>query len=112
MCPSGYGHAIRRDCQRLENVGQEDVLCEGALCEGALCEGALRKVHPSRFAGGFSKTPWTHPWGRSEEHTSELQSRGHLVCRLLLEKKSTGRHPSTVLQLPVSRDFNCQQESR
>src|SRR3989449_1091396 len=26
-------------------------------------------------------------WGRSEEHTSELQSRLHLVCRLLLEKK-------------------------
>src|SRR5690625_6980163 len=25
--------------------------------------------------------------GRSEEHTSELQSRGHVVCRLLLEKK-------------------------
>src|SRR5690625_7112379 len=28
---------------------------------------------------------------RSEEHTSELQSRGHLVCRLLLEKKKTVR---------------------
>src|SRR5439155_18116036 len=28
------------------------------------------------------------PAGRSEEHTSELQSRGHLVCRLLLEKKN------------------------
>src|SRR5690625_6570575 len=27
------------------------------------------------------------PFDRSEEHTSELQSRGHLVCRLLLEKK-------------------------
>src|SRR5437870_10078566 len=27
------------------------------------------------------------PRARSEEHTSELQSRGHLVCRLLLEKK-------------------------
>src|SRR5690625_6489352 len=27
------------------------------------------------------------PSARSEEHTSELQSRGHLVCRLLLEKK-------------------------
>src|SRR5690625_5472709 len=26
---------------------------------------------------------------RSEEHTSELQSRGHLVCRLLLENKNT-----------------------
>src|SRR5690554_7744885 len=29
--------------------------------------------------------------GRSEEHTSELQSRPHLVCRLLLEKKN--QHP-------------------
>src|SRR5690625_6199852 len=28
---------------------------------------------------------------RSEEHTSELQSRGHLVCRLLLEKKKSSR---------------------
>src|SRR5437870_11027904 len=28
------------------------------------------------------------PGLRSEEHTSELQSRGHLVCRLLLEKKN------------------------
>src|SRR5437660_7192979 len=28
---------------------------------------------------------------RSEEHTSELQSRGHLVCRLLLEKKNNHR---------------------
>src|SRR5439155_17279858 len=28
---------------------------------------------------------------RSEEHTSELQSRGHLVCRLLLEKKKASR---------------------
>src|SRR5437870_10032506 len=41
--------------------------------------------------------PWIPAWGihytvgvdRSEEHTSELQSRGHLVCRLLLEKKKT-----------------------
>src|SRR5215208_8150023 len=29
---------------------------------------------------------------RSEEHTSELQSRGHLVCRLLLEKKKKKHH--------------------
>src|SRR5690625_6068387 len=28
---------------------------------------------------------------RSEEHTSELQSRGHLVCRLLLEKKKNNK---------------------
>src|SRR5690625_5501308 len=31
-------------------------------------------------------SPWRF-FKRSEEHTSELQSRGHLVCRLLLEKK-------------------------
>src|SRR3954449_13636981 len=30
--------------------------------------------------------------GRSEEHTSELQSHSHLVCRLLLEKKKTNIH--------------------
>src|SRR3712207_8146736 len=36
-------------------------------------------------------------WGRSEEHTSELQSRQYLVCRLLLEKKKqTG-----------SSNYNC-----
>src|SRR2546422_5224425 len=32
-------------------------------------------------------TPFGVPVDRSEEHTSELQSRLHLVCRLLLEKK-------------------------
>src|SRR2546429_6624080 len=31
---------------------------------------------------------------RSEEHTSELQSRLHLVCRLLLEKKNNAAHTS------------------
>src|SRR5439155_20563844 len=31
---------------------------------------------------------------RSEEHTSELQSRGHLVCRLLLEKKKEKDGPN------------------
>src|SRR5439155_27225009 len=31
---------------------------------------------------------------RSEEHTSELQSRGHLVCRLLLEKKKESERAS------------------
>src|SRR2546422_2203933 len=34
---------------------------------------------------------------RSEEHTSELQSRLHLVCRLLLEKKKNDRRLPTIL---------------
>src|SRR5690625_6937958 len=42
---------------------------------------------------------------RSEEHTSELQSRGHLVCRLLLEKRKnhrsvTARSDSVRYRLP------------
>src|SRR3989442_9406122 len=36
---------------------------------------------------------------RSEEHTSELQSRPHLVCRLLLEKKKNLSMPSTAVGL-------------
>src|SRR5690625_6396762 len=43
----------------------------------------------------FILMPYMHSESRairSEEHTSELQSRGHLVCRLLLEQKNT-RHP-------------------
>src|SRR5258708_8726189 len=34
-------------------------------------------------------------WSRSEEHTSELQSPDHLVCRLLLEKKTKYRPRTT-----------------
>src|SRR5437870_13503119 len=41
-----------------------------------------RFVKRRRQAGWSARTAC-----RSEEHTSELQSRGHLVCRLLLEKK-------------------------
>src|SRR5579872_1280252 len=43
-------------------------------------------------------------FGRSEEHTSELQSRPHLVCRLLLEKKNAN--------LPISARRECLQENQ
>src|SRR3989442_7578372 len=49
---------------------------------------------------------------RSEEHTSELQSRPHLVCRLLLEKKKKQkytRHLKHVLDRNV-RDASCETE--
>src|SRR2546429_5244067 len=44
-----------------------------------------------RIMVALSAMPRVHcePQARSEEHTSELQSRLHLVCRLLLEKKKT-----------------------
>src|SRR2546422_5071948 len=55
-------------------LGQRRVACRS--CKGA------RAAHRGH-------TPYLAPQlaGRSEEHTSELQSRLHLVCRLLLEKK-------------------------
>src|SRR2546429_4393206 len=45
-----------------------------------------------RSAFSWLPTRWT--MRRSEEHTSELQSRLHLVCRLLLEKKEQSARPS------------------
>src|SRR5687767_15262092 len=40
-----------------------------------------------RLPGSGERPPRPDPGGRSEEHTSELQSLAYLVCRLLLEKK-------------------------
>src|SRR3712207_7514828 len=50
----------------------------------------LRRLRGGRPADGGGAPP-----PRSEEHTSELQSRQYLVCRLLLEKKKVLRLPST-----------------
>src|SRR3712207_8902888 len=44
---------------------------------------------------GTPYTPSPNVVVRSEEHTSELQSRQYLVCRLLLEKKKNTQHSST-----------------
>src|SRR5690625_7041002 len=49
---------------------------------------ATCSMKASEFPPPCQQQSW-QPWPRSEEHTSELQSRGHLVCRLLLEKKKT-----------------------
>src|SRR2546422_1982322 len=52
-----------------------------------------RRVYSRMFAPHTSGVPEDPATGsRSEEHTSELQSRLHLVCRLLLEKKKKKKH--------------------
>src|SRR3712207_6936063 len=59
-----------------------------ALTPGnALSAGRLGRHHCSRDRA--------EPRRRSEEHTSELQSRQYLVCRLLLEKKKNQSHHTT-----------------
>src|SRR2546422_2217933 len=56
-----------------------------------------RSVAPSRAALPRSRpSPHGTDSSRSEEHTSELQSRLHLVCRLLLEKKKRKIHERDV----------------
>src|SRR2546429_2516321 len=51
-----------------------------------------RAVSPEKTLVQLIAVNRTRAQLRSEEHTSELQSRLHLVCRLLLEKKKTTHH--------------------
>src|SRR5207253_11229371 len=60
----------------------------GATPRAAARATTCRDSWPGRSRPGRSHRPrGAARAARSEEHTSELQSRGHLVCRLLLEKK-------------------------
>src|SRR2546422_2985656 len=65
-------------------------------------QGQPATVHPGRdhSAGGRPALRY-----RSEEHTSELQSRLHLVCRLLLEKKKTRSKPLLELYPALVYDY-------
>src|SRR5215217_9400217 len=59
-----------------------------------------RSSSPSSCGSAAAATPRTGPScsvsRRSEEHTSELQSRQYLVCRLLLDKKKNNNHQATL----------------
>src|SRR5258708_3071778 len=76
----GDGHAMGVAAQIVEYVP-------------GVAEGRLRIDHPLGLCRGCEKGGERLGVGkRSEEHTSELQSPDHLVCRLLLEKKKTKQH--------------------
>src|SRR5438552_19178516 len=68
----------RRADGRRALVGEDEPLLVQLLCVGS----SVNFLEDERHARVYSP-----PLGRSEEHTSELQSPDHLVCRLLLEKK-------------------------
>src|SRR5262245_63382683 len=63
------------------------------------CEGCGREVERLRrlrvliqsAQADVADPDWSGFWSRSEEHTSELQSLRHLVCRLLLEKQKKNK---------------------
>src|SRR2546429_5507006 len=67
-----------------------------------ICSGSNVLTYASTFARSPLLNASSH--ARSEEHTSELQSRLHLVCRLLLEKKKKTA-PSTITNTRYRR-FN------
>src|SRR2546422_7573609 len=69
-----------------------DVVCPSPLQPGR-CVRYRRAVAPSGSGSARVAKRHTRPGvpSRSEEHTSELQSRLHLVCRLLLEKKKKNK---------------------
>src|SRR5437660_9205006 len=74
-CVGGNPTKMRQEIQRRPLAGQN-----------------RRRVssHLDQLRTGLDKRPvrmQADDFDRSEEHTSELQSRGHLVCRLLLENK-------------------------
>src|SRR3712207_7702295 len=82
-------HRVRVDLGRLraQHVAEADLLAVGV--------GHLDA--DGRLAGDRRQDA-----DRSEEHTSELQSRQYLVCRLLLEKKNTALSFKSVLSFGIS----------
>src|SRR3712207_6899130 len=83
---SRLGHRSARD----EAVRRDLAALPGLLdrIDGWIDDGVL---------GGGEPNVADYQVARSEEHTSELQSRQYLVCRLLLEKKNKKDHESRIL---------------
>src|SRR5207249_11640138 len=79
-------HHLRRP----EKLCSSSIRTAPAVVAAVLSSSACGRPLPSA-APGQVRSPWhsarVASWQRSEEHTSELQSRFDLVCRLLLEKK-------------------------
>src|SRR3712207_7445529 len=84
-----YTTLFRSEPQRPERVAHDRELVRLLHAERLLDRARLRPVRqPGRMQGQ-----------RSEEHTSELQSRQYLVCRLLLEKKKQTQHMTQDLDM-------------
>src|SRR2546422_1579954 len=67
--------------------------------EDSLWAFVMNYSHPKPNAAGYAVLALLTVFSRSEEHTSELQSRLHLVCRLLLEKKKLAWLAPTISSL-------------
>src|SRR5438046_7575138 len=92
-----HSFPTRRSSDLADEGGSGDcrrVLGTNRLLPGARGLGGQRAQDPDRLSPPRPRRPARLPGGgrgRSEEHTSELQSLTNLVCRLLLEKKKDNR---------------------
>src|SRR3989442_7722353 len=87
-----YTTLFRSLCESLRLDHHADPLARRVNGDYTLIPGALHGIAARAGDGPRCRRP-----GRSEEHTSELQSRPHLVCRLLLEKKKNQRTLTTAI---------------
>src|SRR5258707_4991615 len=78
------------------------------LFRSARCPAAPSRSAPARRRPGAA---WLRCCPRSEEHTSELQSRQYLVCRLLLEKKNKRSKRNSVRTVVVDQNSESLSES-
>src|SRR3712207_9367297 len=79
-----YTTLFRSSRDNREDARQTDHHAKVVQCSG--------KPSCQQSCPSYQQNPYA-AYNRSEEHTSELQSRQYLVCRLLLEKKKTHERP-------------------
>src|SRR5690606_42065993 len=82
---AGWQAAADRRPGALEVVGRQQEKAEAGVDQLGIRQ-RVERLHPRDPAGEATLATGLGSAARSEEHTSELQSRENLVCRLLLEK--------------------------
>src|ERR1035438_10833125 len=111
----------RNACAADGTMGRRHALMHGFRCESESQELDLDAGNKESLVSAWRPAPSTTfpvfrctgrmlifaPADRSEEHTSELQSLRHLVCRLLLEKKKIRRNPARPAPAPARRGTAC-----
>src|SRR5258708_9306760 len=82
-----YTTLFRSSCTRAETEAKRPGRSRPGCQGGTPTRSGGGPTSGGKVEGGKRQHPGTQGQDRSEEHTSELQSPDHLVCRLLLEKK-------------------------
>src|SRR5690606_41337268 len=96
-CPDLHSFPTRRSSDLVRQTFPAQLLTAAAAPAGLVLLPVPAPALPvPRARRQGSSTIPLNPQARSEEHTSELQSRENLVCRLLLEKKNVWRNDSQV----------------